>query len=138
MSFRSRLKAKNLVYIDQIVFVLISFQRLLQCQTHSAQTQTHSARAQTGTTTPQQSEGMSACNELLLCIVTFSYMCYCLLVEHVELLRLNEFLHKAKIDNINMFKVGINTSLSFDEYIIVLTVSNLFSRLRNLFYMYVM
>ena len=65
------------MYIDQIVFILISFQRLLQCQahsaqtqTHSAQTQTHSARAQTSTTTPQQSEGMSACNELLLCIVT--------------------------------------------------------------------
>lgn len=130
------------MYIDQIVFVLISFQRLLQCQTHSAQTQTHSARAQTSTTTPQQSEGMSVCNELLLCIVTcivtFSYMYYCLLVEHVELLRLNEFLHKAKIDNINMFKVGINTSLLFDEHVIVLTVSNLFSRLRNLFYMYVM
>ena len=64
-------------------------------------------------------------------------MYYCL-VEHVELLRLNEFLHKAKIDNINMFKVGINTPLSFDEHVIALTVSNLFSRLKNLFYMYVM
>ena len=49
-------------------------------------------------------------------------MYYCL-VEHVELLRLNEFLHKAKIDNINMFKVEINTPLSFDEHIIALTCS---------------
>ncbi|XP_019853718.1 PREDICTED: ATP-dependent DNA helicase DDX11-like isoform X2 [Amphimedon queenslandica] len=73
--YQSRLKAKNLMYIDQILFVLISFQRLL-----TRSSDTPNPHTSTGTINQSQQE-------------------------HCELVRLNEFLLKAKIDNINMFKL---------------------------------